>query len=160
MRLREARWQDLAAMAALESRCFPHDAWPEQTFWAELAGRPRRGYWVALAAGPNASDEGMGEKVVGYAGLDVSGEVADVMTLAVDPRQRGAGVGAALLQTLHTAGRHRGALAMMLEVRADNRAARCLYDAHGYATIHTRSDYYRTSAGPWVDALIMRKELR
>lgn len=147
-------------MAALESRCFPQDAWPEQTFWAELAGRPRRVYWVALAGGPTAEDDGVVEEVVGYAGLDVSGEVADVMTLAVDPQQRGTGVGAALLQTLHTSARDRGAFALMLEVRADNVAARCLYDAHGYATIRTRSDYYRTSAGPWVDALIMRKELR
>ena len=44
--LREARWTDVGALAALEGDLFPHDAWAETTWWAELAGRPRRDYVV------------------------------------------------------------------------------------------------------------------
>ena len=44
--LREARWTDLPALAALERDLFAHDAWSEPTWWAELAGRPRRDYVV------------------------------------------------------------------------------------------------------------------
>ena len=42
---------------------FADDAWSEQTWWAELAGRPRRDYVVAVADGA----------ILGYAGLDVVG---------------------------------------------------------------------------------------
>ena len=44
--LREARWTDIPALAALERDLFAHDAWAEPTWWAELAGRPRRDYVV------------------------------------------------------------------------------------------------------------------
>lgn len=151
MRLRDAGWRDLAGMADLEARSFPVDAWSAATFWAEHAGRPRRSYVVAL-------DDA--DQLCGYAGLDLAGEVADVMTIAVDPGHRGSGLGARLLEELHTRASAAGAGAVMLEVRADNAAARALYSAHGYTVVHTRSGYYPSSAGePAVDALVMRKEL-
>lgn len=155
--LRAAGWRDLAAMARLESLCFPTDAWSEATFWAELAGRPTRSYWVVAEhrIGPE-----QGEQVLGYAGMSSDGEVADVMTLAVGPQVRGHGWGARLLERLHAQARESGAGAMMLEVRADNASARHLYAAAGYEQVHVRLGYYRSSdGGPPVDALILRKEL-
>ncbi|MFK5634630.1 ribosomal protein S18-alanine N-acetyltransferase [Ornithinimicrobium sp. LYQ103] len=154
MRVREAGWRDLAAMAELEARCFPADAWTDATFWSELAQRPRRTYWVAV-------DETDGSRLVGYAGLDLAGEVADVMTIAVDPARRGAGLGGQLVEVLHEEGARAGAGAMMLEVRADNEPARQLYSRRGYAVVHTRPGYYRLGPGgaAAVDALVMRKEL-
>ena len=150
MRLREATWRDLAQMADLESRCFPHDAWSEATFWAELAQRPRQSYWVAAEE----------ERVVGYAGVDVAGDLADVMTVAVDPERRGSGLGTRLLHVLHTRAADAGADAVLLEVRADNEPARSLYATHGYAVVRTRDAYYRSADGsPPTDALVMRKEL-
>ena len=38
--LREARRFDVPALADLDAELFPHDAWPETTWWAELAARP------------------------------------------------------------------------------------------------------------------------
>ncbi|QFG69150.1 ribosomal protein S18-alanine N-acetyltransferase [Ornithinimicrobium pratense] len=153
MQLREADWRDLAMMAALEREIFPDDAWSEATMWAELAMRPRRAYLVA--------DDGVGgSSLVGYAGLDLAGDVADVMTVAVDPRARGRGLGAALLAGLHGLARDAGSRAVMLEVRADNEPAVGLYGAHGYEVLRTRRGYYGDPAGgPARDALIMRKEL-
>lgn len=153
MRLREATWRDLAAMARLEQRCFPHDPWSEGSFWSELAQRPRRSYWVV----EEASDGG---ELAGYAGLDMAGDLADVMTVAVDPRWRGRGLGARLLETMHARAQEAGAGAVLLEVRADNHPARSLYSERGYQVVRTRPGYYPTGGDrPPVDALVMRKEL-
>ena len=48
--LREAHWTDIPALAVLERDLFAHDAWAEPTWWAELAGRPRRDYVVLTDA--------------------------------------------------------------------------------------------------------------
>ena len=144
--LRDARWTDVAALAALEGDLFPHDAWAETTWWAELAGRPRRDYVVI--------DDGVG--VVGYAGLDHGGEVADVMTVAVAPRARGLGLGRRLLDELEARAVARGAAFVMLEVRADNAAALGLYERSGYGVLGIRRRYYQPGD---VDALVLRKAL-
>jgi ribosomal-protein-alanine N-acetyltransferase len=144
--LREARWTDIAALAALEGDLFPHDAWAEPTWWAELAARPRRDYVVL--------DDGVG--VAGYAGIDHGGEVADVMTVAVAPRARGLGLGRTLLDELEARARARGAAFVMLEVRADNAAALHLYERSGYVLLSTRRRYYQPGD---VDALVLRKAL-
>ena len=144
--LREARWTDVPALAALERELFPHDAWSEATWWAELAGRPRRDYVVVDDA----------DGVCGYAGLDHGGDVADVMTLAVASRARGRGLGRLLVDELERRARGRGAASVLLEVRADNGAARALYEAGGYAVLATRARYYQPGD---VDAIVMRKLL-
>lgn len=144
--LREARWTDVAALAALEGDLFTDDAWSEPTWWTELAGRPRRDYVVL--------DDGTG--VVAYAGLDHGGDVADVMTVAVAPRAQGLGWGRRLLDELEARAAARGAAFVMLEVRADNAAARALYERSGYVVLHTRRRYYQPGD---VDALVMRKTL-
>jgi [ribosomal protein S18]-alanine N-acetyltransferase len=151
--LREATWRDLTRMARLEARCFPHDAWSEATFWSELAQRPRRAYWVA-------PDDDAPERLAGYAGVSTADEVAEVMTIAVSPERRGTGLGSRLLEILHTRAVATGSTALMLEVRADNDPARCLYASRGFTVVHTRRGYYRSvQGGPAVDALVMRKEL-
>lgn len=145
--LREARWTDVPALAALEVELFVDDAWSEASWWSELAARPRRDY-VVLASG---------DVVLGYAGVDHGGEVADVMTVAVAPGGRGRGSGAALLAELERRAAARGARHVMLEVRADNAAARSLYARAGYVLLSTRRRYYQPGD---VDALVLRKTLR
>jgi len=146
MVLRELRWTDIGELAALERRLFPHDAWTEPTWWAELAGRPRRDYVVEEDA----------EGILGYAGLDVGSEVADVMTIAVAPRAQGRGLGRSLLEELVDRARARGAEYLMLEVRDDNLAARRLYEQAGFERLTTRRRYYQPGD---VDAHILRLTL-
>lgn len=148
VQLREPRWRDIPRMVSLDRAAFTDDPWDAPTFWAELAGRPRRHYVVADGCGTVP-------ELQGYAGLDLGGDVADVMTLAVHPDARGAGLGGRLLEHLHQQARAAGAAGVMLEVRADNAAARALYQTRGYRVVHTRPRYYRGG----VDALVMRKEL-
>ncbi len=145
--VRELRWTDLPALAALERDLFAHDAWAEPTWWAELAGRPRRDYLVLTDA----------DGVLGYAGLDHGGEVADVMTIAVAPRAQGRGFGRLLLAELEERAQTRGAAHVILEVRADNVAALGLYERSGYAVLSTRRRYYQPGD---VDAVVMRKSLQ
>ncbi len=145
--VRELRWTDLPALAALERDLFAHDAWAEPTWWAELAGRPRRDYLVLTDA----------DGVLGYAGLDHGGEVADVMTIAVAPRAQGRGFGRLLLAELEQRAQTRGATHVILEVRADNVAALGLYERSGYAVLSTRRRYYQPGD---VDAVVMRKSLQ
>ena len=142
--LRDLEWTDLGRLAALEQELFGVDAWSEATWWSELAGRPRRDYVVATAADGT---------IAGYAGLDVAGDVADVMTIAVAPAHRGRGVGRVLLTELLRRAADRAADAVLLEVRADNDAARQLYDRAGFEVISVRRRYYQPGD---VDALVMR----
>jgi ribosomal-protein-alanine N-acetyltransferase len=144
--LREMTWRDIPALSALEAELFADDAWSEQTWWAELAGRPRRAYVVGERGGA----------VVGYAGVDRGGEVADVMTIAVAPAAQGQGLGAVLLGWLVAQARQAGAEHLMLEVRADNPVAQRLYSATGFETLTVRRRYYQPGD---VDALIMRLNL-
>lgn len=150
--IRPMCWADLDAVAALEEQIHPQTAWKLDTWWAELAQRPRRHYVVAQVRVEDGSDL----VIVGYAGLDVSGDNADVMTIAVDPAQRGTGLGSDLLSSLHIAARGRRVERVLLEVRADNDAARSLYAKAGYRHIHTRKGYYRPGG---VDAFILRADL-
>ncbi len=147
--LRDLEWTDLATLADLERTLFADDAWSEPTWWAELAGRPRRDYVVAHEA-----DDA--DVVLGYAGIDVAGDVADVMTMATRPEHRGRGLGRLLLGELVLRARERGCEALLLEVRADNEAARALYDTSGFRTISVRRRYYQPGD---VDALVMRRLL-
>ena len=145
--MRDVRWPDIPALAALERELFPQDAWTEATWWSELAARPRRAYVV---------DEGPDGEVLAYGGLDLGGEVADVMTMAVAPAAQGTGRGRALLEELVRRARADHAAHLMLEVRADNAPARNLYDRNGFEVLTVRRRYYQPGD---VDALVMRRPL-
>jgi ribosomal-protein-alanine N-acetyltransferase len=147
--LREVTWRDIPRLAALETELFGPDAWTEETWWAELAGRPRRDYIVLDGDGG----------IAGYAGLDHGGDIADVMTVAVVAGRRGQGLGDVLLGELLRRASDGGAASVMLEVRADNMPARRLYERHGFEEVSVRRRYYRQPGGLDVDAVVMRRRL-
>ena len=146
--LRELHWTDIDAVVALERELFPDDAWSPASLWAELAARPRRAYVV------EEDDEGA---VAGYAGVDLGGEVADVMTMAVARRAQGSGLGRRLLEELVARAAADHAAYLMLEVRADNVPARKLYESRGFELLTVRRRYYQPGA---VDAHVMRLTLQ
>lgn len=138
------QWPDLAALDPLEKELFGPWAWSQETWWQELAGRPRRRYVVAVD----------GENIVGYAGLDHGGDVSDVMTIAAAPSHQGTGLGRSLMQWLLE--QAAGTEAVLLEVRADNAPAIALYEKFGFEQIQVRRRYYQPGD---VDALILRRLL-
>jgi ribosomal-protein-alanine N-acetyltransferase len=147
--LREVTWRDIPRLVELETELFADAAWSAETWWAELAGRPRRSYVVLDG----------GDGIEGYAGVDLGGDVADVMTVAVVPGWRGRGLGDLLVGELVRRAGKSGASSLMLEVRADNGPARRLYERHGFEEVSVRRRYYRQPDGPDVDALVMRRRL-
>lgn len=157
VRLRAARGVDVPTLAALDEQLFGEAAWGETSWWAELARRPRRYYVVAESAGEAPLlGAPAPERIVGYAGCDLGGSSADVMTVATLPRVRGQGVGDLLMERLARAAQLSGASALLLEVRADNAAALSLYARQGFEEIARRRRYYQPDD---VDALVMRKHL-
>lgn len=146
--LRPLEWTDLEALAALEVELFADDAWTVESWWSELAERPRRDYVVAV-------DDAGG--IRGYAGLDLAGDVADVMTIATAPSAQGRGIGRLLLDELVARAARHGAQALLLEVRADNERARDLYERNGFEVLRARRRYYQPGD---VDALVMRRLIK
>lgn len=84
---------------------------------------------------------------------------AEVLTFAVDPARRGAGVGRALLDR-HLENLERGgARLVFLEVSDDNAAALKLYARAGFKEIGRRENYYQRANGERRAAIAMRLEI-
>lgn len=145
--LREMDWTDIPALVGLDRRLFGAHAWHAPTWWAELAGRPQRRYVVAERDG----------EVIGYTGLDLQPDVADIMTIGVDSRAQGSGLGRRLLDDAIDHARESGCRTMLLEVRADNEAAKRLYARTGFTQLSVRRRYYQPEG---TDALVLRKLLQ
>ncbi|MGQ0631045.1 MAG: ribosomal protein S18-alanine N-acetyltransferase [Sporichthyaceae bacterium] len=148
--LRAARWWDIEAMAAMDAELFVSDAWSAELFWSELAGVPQS-RWYRVAMDTSAA----GEHILGYVGLAVSEGTADVQTIAVSAAAQGRGLGGVLLDALIIEAGARGCSEILLEVRADNAAARALYARREFAEIAVRRRYYADGC----DALILRRKL-
>jgi len=144
--LRSATLDDLDAIMELERSTFDTDAWSLELMRAELAN-PHARYLVAQALDS--------EVVVGYAGLlsPRRSEQADIQTIAVAPAARRGGLGRALMNALIVEAKGRGAREIFLEVRADNPAAKSLYDDLGFESLGVRKGYYQPDN---VDAIVMR----
>ena len=91
-------------------------------------------------------------------GRVVAGE-AELLTIAVHPDQRRAGLGGALVDAFVTEGRARGGESAFLEVAASNTAARALYANCGFAPAGRRRGYYHRPDGTSEDALVLVRSL-
>ena len=76
----------------------------------------------------------------------------ELLLLAVEPAQRGRGLGAALLGHFIAAARAGGARRAFLEMRRGNPAA-ALYEGNGFRKIGERPAYYRSRDGARHDAV-------
>ncbi len=90
-------------------------------------------------------------------GQVVAGE-ATLLTIAVAPAARRAGVGRALVADFLDHSRQRHATSAFLEVAETNHPARALYTAAGFAPTGRRKGYY-CGAGQSVDAILMGRDL-
>lgn len=80
---------------------------------------------------------------------------AEILTFAVHPQARRQGCGRALLASLLDALPSRSITHLLLEVAADNDAARALYAQFGFIESGRRRGYYQR-AGHRVDAVMMQ----
>jgi ribosomal protein S18 acetylase RimI-like enzyme len=82
--------------------------------------------------------------------------LARLYSIAVDPTQRGRGLGRFLLEAAEAAALDAGRIDMRLEVRRDNATAIALYESLGYRHFGLYADYYEDH----VDALRFQKRIR
>lgn len=132
------------SMATLHARSFTTPrAWTEPEFAAQLAD-------------PKVQCVGDG---TGFAMARVVLDEAELLTIAVDPPSQGRGLGQKLLAQIEAAAQTAGATRMLLEVSAENGAARALYAKAGYSQIGKRTRYYRSPDGRRIDALVLQRAL-
>ena len=79
---------------------------------------------------------------------------AEILTIAVLPPWRRAGLGGRLLDAAMRSAAQAGAVTMFLEAAADNMAALALYEAKGFSRIGLRKGYYGG-----IDGVTMRCQL-
>ena len=139
--------EHLDALMPHERAMFGTEAWTESGYRTELADTERRYYLVAGGA--------QGE-LLGWAGVMVIADSAEILTVGVIPSARRRGIARQVLDGLLGEARRRGAVEAFLEVRVDNEAARALYARAGFAQVGLRRGYYD---GGRVDAVVMRREL-
>ena len=135
------------ALMPHEHAMFGTEAWSRSGYLTELADTRHR-YYVAVEAADGA--------LLGWAGVMVVQDAAEIMTVGVVPAARRGGLARLMLAELLAEAVRRGAREVFLEVRIDNEAARALYGSEGFEQIGVRRGYY--DAGR-VDAVTMRKEL-
>jgi ribosomal-protein-alanine N-acetyltransferase len=131
-------------LIAFEREMFGPEAWTAGSYREMLRDAKHKRFVTAL-------DEDGG--LLGWAGLMVNGDTAEVMTVGTVPSARRRGIGAQLTNVLIDEARARCAVELFLEVRIDNDAARALYEGLGFETVGIRRRYYDNGR---VDGLTMR----
>ena len=135
------------ALLPYERDMFGTEAWSRASYRAELADARNRHYVAAVDA------DGA---LVGWAGVLVVGDTAEILTVGVIPAARRRGIARLLLADLLDHAKTQNAAEAYLEVRTDNDAARALYRSDGFAEVGVRRGYYD---GGRVDAVTMKKAI-
>ena len=103
--------------------------------------------------------EEAGARVQGFVLSRLVGDEAEILSIAVDPRQRGKGLAGRLLAV------HRESLVLsqvgvlFLEVEDGNSSAIALYKRYDFTQVSRREAYYRKADGSAATALVMRRML-
>ena len=139
---------DAVEIFALEREIFTKEAWSLSQVKEEIGGK-RRLYICA------ETSEGEKKRIIGYGGIALSGESADIHTIAVVDEYRRQGVARRLMARLERWAKENGATNILLEMRVGNSEAKPLYQSLGYREISTRKDYY----APGMDAIVMSKKI-
>lgn len=151
LRLRVAARDDVAALTALEERCFAGDRLSRRSF-QRLVQRDTA--YLLLAEHPA---EGAGGTLLGYCLIlfHRGTSLARLYSIAVDPAARGRRVAEQLLAQAEAETASRGRVFMRLEVHVDNVAAIRLYEKLGYKRFGIYHDYYEDHG----DALRLQKRV-
>ena len=139
---------DAEAIARLHAQGF-YRGWPREDIAAYLGDRDM----PTLIACDGRRN------IAGFAMLRLLGDDVELMTIAVDRKFQGRGVGAALLQACFEDLMVTPAKRMILEVAADNPAAIGLYGKLGFSRIGERQGYYARPDGHPATALVMARDL-
>lgn len=141
VRIRMMDLIDIDGVLEVENRSFSAP-WTREAFHQEIVKNQFAYYFIATIKG----------KIVGYCGLWVVVENANITNIAVDPDYRKQGIGEALLKGAVDMAKMLGAENLSLEVRVSNEGAQHLYRKFGFQPGGTRKNYYTEDQE---DALVM-----
>ena len=141
------RPEHIDALMPYELEMFGSEAWSADGYRDELADTRHRHYLAAV------DQDGA---LLGWAGIRIVADTAEVLTVGVIPAARRHGIGARLLALLLDEARRRDVTEAFLEVRVDNTAAQKLYERSRFVRVGVRRGYYDSGR---VDAVVMRKQL-
>ncbi len=130
----------------LEKICFKDDPWELNAFLSELNNKISV-YFVAI-------DEET-DLVVGYAGVWMMYDCANITNIAVHPHYRKSGLGSKMLELLIDISEEHKMDNITLEVRTSNVPAISLYKKYGFLEEGLRKRYYQGKE----DALIMTRRI-
>ena len=133
---------DIDEIIQLEKLCFPEDPWSRLSFETEL-DNPLSVFFVAV-------DEESG-KMMGYGGMWLMHDIADITNIAVHPEYRREGIGKNILNLLIKIAKEKEMTAITLEVRESNIPAQKLYESAGFVRCGISKRYYQGRE----DAIIM-----
>lgn len=162
MILRQMEFDDISAMAEIEKENFEGaEIWSANGLLTHLL-RDDALYFVAeeekAADAPESDDEEWEEPdILGYAGLLMVPDEADITKVSVRKDMQGRGIGKQLLDALHDAAYEYGVRKVFLDVRESNAPALKLYAKCGYTEVGRRKQYY---TDPPEDAVLMRCDLK
>jgi len=148
-KVESAKLLDIEELLRIERECFTKEAFTKE----QIAILLRNPDAIGLLARVNSEVAGF---IIGLVEKHGKIEAGHVYTIDVAVKHRRRGVGIKLLQEMENAFLKRGVETIYLEVRADNQAARRLYQKQGYAEIEPLNHYYSTG----IHGLRLNKQLK
>ena len=97
----------------------------------------------------------IGNTIIGFAGIKVILDEADIMNIAVRVDKRKLGIGSMLLEKLLEIAKFSNCSSITLEVNENNLPAICLYEKYNFERIGLRKKYYNNTD----NAILMKKNL-
>ncbi len=144
MELRRWIYEDILAISELEKECFPQEPWSYKMLASSFESENFFGV-VAVDGG----------EIIGYGGITLAVDTADVDNVAVSEPYRNSGVGTAIINELIKIAAQGGAKKLFLEVRVSNSVAMEMYIKNGFKGVYARTRYYSDGE----DCLVMAREI-
>jgi ribosomal-protein-alanine N-acetyltransferase len=141
--LSEARPADAAAIAALHKASFQR-GWGEEEVYSLLIDKNVFAHRAMI-----------GRVMAGFILSRLTAGEAEILSVAIAPKQRGRGLSRPLLDLNLRRLAGLGARTVFLEVDENNAPARALYRRAGFADVGRRKSYYQSGA----NALVLRRDL-
>lgn len=127
---------DSAAVAALD-QTLRRDGWSTESWALTLRKGKSYGLVRQAQAAPECETE-----LFAFAAFQTCDDEAELLMVAVDPREQRRGYARRLLATAISRAREAGVKRFFLEVETTNRAALSLYERLGFVWLYRRYNYY------------------
>lgn len=139
--IRKMEETDIEPILEVEAASFP-DPWSKDILYQEIVKNSFAHYYVML----------MGEKYIGYVGLWIVMDDAQITNIAILPAYRGRKLGEKLFDFAVKQAIQLGVRRLSLEVRVSNIAAQRMYQKFGLVPGGIRKNYYKNNQE---DAIVM-----